>query len=142
MALMDIKNWKISGIAAAVPGNVVENSDYATLSPIEKKLLIKTTGIERKHVAEKNQTTSDLCEVAANKLLDRLSWNREDVDLVVFVSQSPDYYLPATAIILQDKLKLSSNCLAFDVGLGCSGYVYGLSIVASMISAGHLKKAL
>ena len=142
MALMHIKNWKISGIAAAVPGNVVENSDYATLSPIEKKLLIKTTGIERKHVAEKNQTTSDLCQVAANKLLDRLSWNREDVDLIVFVSQSPDYYLPATAIILQDKLKLSSNCLAFDVGLGCSGYVYGLSIVASMISAGHLKKAL
>ena len=142
MALMDIKHWRISGIAAAVPSNIVENSDYTALSTIEKKLLVKTTGIERKHVAEKNQTTSDLCEVAANKLLDRLSWNREDVDLIVFVSQSPDYYLPATAIILQDKLKLSSNCLAFDVGLGCSGYIYGLSIVASMISAGHLKKAL
>ena len=130
MALMDIKNWKISGIATAVPSNIVENSDYTALSTIEQKLLVKTTGIERKHVAEKNQTTSDLCEVAANKLLDRLSWNREDVDLIVFVSQSPDYYLPATAIILQNKLKLSSNCLAFDVGLGCSGYVYGLSIIA------------
>jgi 3-oxoacyl-[acyl-carrier-protein] synthase III len=53
MALMDIRNWKISGIAAAVPGNVVENSDYSVLSAKEKKLLIKTTGIERKHVAEK-----------------------------------------------------------------------------------------
>jgi len=142
MALMEIKNWKISGIATAVPSNIVENSGYNSLSAIEKKLLVKTTGIERKHVAEKTQTTSDFCEVAANKLLDKLSWNREDVDLVVFVSQSPDYYLPATAIILQNKLNLSSNCLAFDVGLGCSGYVYGLSIVASMISAGHLKKAL
>lgn len=139
---MNISGWKISGIAAAVPKHIEENSDYSHLSSIEKKFLIKTTGIERKRVAPKNITTSDLCEVAANKLLEKLKWNRDEIDLVVFVSQSPDYYLPATSIILQNKLKLSNNCLAFDIGLGCSGYVYGLSVVASMISAGNLKKAL
>jgi len=142
MAFMNISGWKISGVAAAVPRNVEENSDYEHLSSIERKFLIKTTGIERRRVAPKNIVTSDLCEVAANALLDKLKWEREDVDLIIFVSQSPDYYLPATSIILQNKLKLSSNCLAFDIGLGCSGYVYGLSVIASMISAGHLKKAL
>lgn len=142
MAQLNIDNWKITGIAAAVPATVTENSEYKHLSPIERKLLIKTTGIERKHIANKNTTTSDLCEVAANQLLDKLEWDRDEIDILVFVSQSPDYYLPATAIILQNKLGLKSSCMAFDVGLGCSGYVYGLSIVAGLINSGNLRKAL
>ena len=142
MAKMIIDDWKIAGIAAAVPSNIIENSEYEELSSLERKLLIKTTGIERKHVADKDTSTSDLCEIAANKLLNKLEWNRSEIDVLVFVSQSPDYYLPATAIILQDKLGLKSSCLAFDVGLGCSGYVYGLSIVASLVNSGNLKKAL
>jgi len=142
MALSKISNWKITGIASAVPKTIVENNEYSLLSDVEKKLLIKTTGIERKHVAPIDLTTADLCEIAANNLLDVLKWDRSELDLLVFVSQSSDYYLPATSIILQNKLGLPQTCLAFDVGLGCSGYVYGLSIVSSMLSAGKFKKAL
>ena len=142
MAQLNVDNWKIAGIAAAVPSTVVENSAYEHLNSLEKKLLIKTTGIERKHIADENTATSDLCEEAANQLLNKLEWNRDEIDVLVFVSQSPDYYLPATAIILQNKLGLKSSCMAFDVGLGCSGYIYGLSIVASLINSGNLRKAL
>src|SRR5690606_31750850 len=121
---------------------VESNWDYTLLSESEKKLLIKTTGVEKKRRAPKGMATSDLCFEAAKKLLDELHWKKEEIDALVFVSQSSDYYLPATAIILQDRLGLPKSCLAFDVGLGCSGYVYGLSILSSLMAASGLKKAL
>ncbi len=142
MAFLTIPNTKINGIAACVPKKKESNLDYELTSEKEKKLFVKTTGIKYRRVAENGITTSDLCFTAAEKLMDELNWKREEIDAVIFISQSPDYILPATAIVLQDRLGLPKNCLAFDVNLGCSGYVYGLSQIASYINTGGVKKAL
>ncbi len=142
MAFFPIHNISIRGIAAAVPAQIESNWDYELLTESEKKLLIKTTGVEERRRAPEGLATSDLCYEAAQKLMNDLNWAPEEVDALVFVSQSSDYYLPATAIILQDRLGLPKSCLAFDIGLGCSGYVYGLSVLGSILSTTGLSKAL
>ncbi len=142
MAFFSIQDIAVKGIAAAVPSNVVSNWDYDLLTESEKKLLIKTTGVEQRRMVLPGMTTSDLCFEAAEKLLKELHWKKEEIDILIFVSQSTDYYLPATAIILQDRLGLSKSCMAFDIGLGCSGYVYGLSVISGMMKATGLKKGL
>jgi 3-oxoacyl-[acyl-carrier-protein] synthase-3 len=85
---------------------------------------------------------SDLAVVAADAMVAELCWNKEEVDALIVVTQSPDYLLPSTAIILQDRLGLSKKTIAFDINLGCSGYAFGLHVVGSMIAAGSIKKAL
>lgn len=129
-------------MAAAVPKHAESNWDYELLTESEKKMLVKTTGVETRRVASKNMTTSDLCFTAAEKLIAELKWNKEDIDVLIFLSQSRDYYLPATSIILQDRLGLSKNTMAFDMGLGCSGFPYGLSVISSLLANSGLKKGL
>jgi 3-oxoacyl-[acyl-carrier-protein] synthase-3 len=83
-----------------------------------------------------------MCLASAEKLISDLKINKDDIEVLLFVSQSPDYFLPATSIILQDKLGLKKTTLAFDIQLGCSGYVYGLSVIGSLMANGKLKKGL
>ena len=142
MAIFSVSNVKYSGVSACVPKNSVSNKDYHNLSEIDKELLIKTTGIEEKRIVEPGIATSDLCFEAAEKLIADLNWKKDDIELLIFVSQSRDYILPATAIILQNRLGLKITTIAFDLSLGCSGYVYGLSVISSLISSGKIKKAL
>lgn len=142
MAFFSIQDIAVKGIAAAVPSNMVSNWDYDLLTESEKKLLIKTTGVEQRRMVLPGMTTSDLCFEAAEKLLKELNWKKEEIDILIFVSQSTDYYLPATSIILQHRLGLPKSCMAFDIGLGCSGYVYGLSVITGMMKATGLKKGL
>jgi 3-oxoacyl-[acyl-carrier-protein] synthase-3 len=134
MAVFSIPNVKFSGVAACVPQKEVSNYDCELLDEKERKLFVKSTGIEKRRVAEKGVCASDLCEVAAKKIIESLSWNKDEISVLVFVTQTPDYITPSTAIVLQEKLGLSKSCLSFDVNLGCSGYVYGLSVVASLLS--------
>jgi 3-oxoacyl-[acyl-carrier-protein] synthase-3 len=105
-------------------------------------MMIKTIGVEQKRHVKKGVASSDLCFKAADALLESLAWQRDEVDLLVFVSQTGDYHMPATACILQERLGLSKQCMALDVNMGCSGYVYGLSVVSGLVSSGRLKKAL
>ena len=144
MAFLEFKNVRIAGIAAGVPKNVSSN-----LHPTDKNMVssdyspedyVKTTGVMERRTSRK-LTTSDLSYGAAEKLIVDLGWNKDEIDALVFVSQTPDYILPATACILQDRLGLNKECMAFDVSLGCSGWVYGLSAVAGLIRNGA-KKAL
>ena len=86
--------------------------------------------------------TSDMCFAASVKLLEEIGWKPEEIDCLIFVSQTPDYILPATACILQERLNLSTDCYALDISLGCSGWVYGLSVIASLMSGGTMKKGL
>ena len=74
--------------------------------------------------------------------MDDLNWNPEDIDCLIFVSQTPDYILPATSCILQERLKLSPNCYAMDISLGCSGWVLWFICISSLISSGFMKKGL
>ena len=76
------------------------------------------------------------CLVAAEKLIEALNWNKQDIEVLIVITQSPDYRLPATAILLQDRLGLPTTTIAFDVNLGCSAYPYGLHLLGSMMSNG------
>jgi 3-oxoacyl-[acyl-carrier-protein] synthase-3 len=142
MALFTKSNFKISGISACVPKNVEYNKDYKWVSEKERNDLIKRVGVEEKRVASKGITTADLCQVAAEKLIEGLGWKKEEIQLLVLVSQSRDYILPASACILQDKLGLPKSAIAFDVSMGCSGYTYGLSIVSNYVAHCGIQKAL
>jgi 3-oxoacyl-[acyl-carrier-protein] synthase-3 len=136
MALLSLPGIKISGLSAAVPFNRESNADYQWISVKERESLIKNIGVETRRVALKGTTTSDLCIVAAEKLLTNLGWERSEVELLVFVSQSRDYLVPTTACIVQDRLGLPHSCMALDIGLGCSGYVYGLSFFDGLMVRG------
>lgn len=141
MAKFSIDNVKIEAIYSCVPSQRIKTSNYALFSEAESLLFENTTGIKERRVASKELTCSDLCFKSAENLLTDLNVNKEEIDVLIFVSQSPDYFLPATAIILQERLGLSKNCMAFDINLGCSGYVYGLSVIASLMKNG-LRKGL
>jgi 3-oxoacyl-[acyl-carrier-protein] synthase III len=142
MAIFSTEGVVIRAIAAAVPRHRERNIDFARISEAERALLIKTTGVEERRLAPPTLTTSDLCFEAANRILAECGIHRDEIGILVFVSQSGDYYLPATAALLQDRLGLSRNTIAFDVGLGCSGYIYGLAIIASMMRTCRIKNAL
>ena len=103
---------------------------------------MRNIGIMNRRICPPWQCFSDLALIATEKLLEELNWQREDIDALIVVTQSPDYPIPATAIILQDRLKLSNATIAFDVNLGCSGYPFGIHLLGSMIAAGTIKKAI
>lgn len=141
MAFFTTKNTAIKAIYSCVPKQKMLTQDYEWISPTERTLFTKTTGIIERRVADENTTCSDLCFAAAKQLLIDIDFSHE-IDLLLFVSQSPDYFLPSTAVILQHKLGLSKNCMAFDINLGCSGYVYGLSVASQFIQSGAAKNVL
>lgn len=142
MAFITVPNISIKAISACVPKNAESNYDYDWISNEERALLVKTTGIEKRRVANENICTSDMCFQAAQQLITDLNIDKNEIDVLLFVSQTLDYFLPATGIILQDRLGLSKSTMAFDIVLGCSGYVYGLSVISSLISTGKFKKGL
>ena len=144
MAFQKIKNVKISGIAACVPENIIDNSKLDMIGSADDiAKFIDTTGIAKRHTVGKDKIcTSDLCFQAAEKLIDDLKWNKTDIDCLIFVTQTPDYILPATSCILQDRLGLSTDCFALDISLGCSGWIYGMATIAQFLSSGNFKKGL
>lgn len=145
MAFLEFKNVRIAGISAGVPkrilSNLVPDSTDGFSSEYSPEDFVKTTGVQERHVSD-NLCTSDLCYFAAEKLIKDLNWDKKDIEALIFVSQTADYVLPCTSCILQDRLGLSKECYATDGTLGCSGWVYGLSQVLSLLSSGTIKKAL
>ena len=142
MAFLEFKNVRIAGISAGVPKRKVCNLDIKDISAdYDSAAFVETTGVLERRIDEA-LTTSDLCVAAAEKLLADLGWDKSEVGGAIFVSQTTDYYLPATACIVQDRLGLSRECYAEDIVLGCSGWVYGLSSLVSLMASGGIKKAL
>lgn len=145
MAFLEFKNVRIAGISAGVPENVISN--YSLKSGVDisadytPEAFVETTGVKERHCTH-TLCTSDLCFAAAERLIAALGWDKSEIDALLFVSQTADYFLPATACILQDRLGLPKECYAEDIALGCSGWVYGLSNAASLVSTGTIKKAL
>lgn len=142
MAIMQIKDVCVRGISACVPKNNLENKDYSGFNAEEAITIPAAIGIERHRIADKNTCASDLCYYSAEKLIADLGWAKEEIDVLVFVSQTPDYILPATACLLQTRLGLKEEVIAFDIPLGCSGWVYGLQVITSLLSHGFLRKGL
>lgn len=143
MALLKFSNIGISGISAAVPANTINNFEYTEHFPKEDvKDIVEKVGIFERRFAPEGMCSSDLCFAAAEKLIADMNIDKSEIGLLVFISQTPDYRMPATSILLQNKLGLSKHTAAFDLTLGCSGFVYGLSVVYGMVQAGLIKKAL
>ena len=141
MAFLEVKNVEIVGVSACVPKQKEDNSQiYHKWGDYDS--FIASTGINSHRVAPSNITTCDLCYESAKKLMTELQWNKDEIDALIFVSQTPDYVLPPTSCILQEKLELSQNCYTLDVSLGCSGWVYGLSVITSLMQNGTIKKGL
>lgn len=144
MAIQRIKNVRLAGIAAAVPKNIKKTKDCPAFENAEEAAkFIENVGVEETHnFADNSITCSDLCQKAAEALFGKKGLEKEDIDLLIYVSQSQDYILPATACVLHGKLGLPVSCCAFDVSLGCSGWVYGISVAAGMMQNGAFKKCL
>ena len=117
----------ITGIATTIPAEVCNLRDFsAQWGEKEVEQIIAGTGVVCIHQAPTGMTTSDLCFASAQKLLLELDVDPKTIDGIVFVSQTPDYILPATSALLQNRLGLKNQIVAFDINYGCSGYVYGL----------------
>ncbi|MBQ8477785.1 MAG: ketoacyl-ACP synthase III [Succinivibrio sp.] len=141
MAFLEVKNVEIVGVSACVPKQKEDNSQiYHKWGDYDS--FIASTGIKSHRVAPSNITTCDLCYESAKKLIAELQWNNDEIEALIFVSQTHDYIMPATSCILQERLGLSQNCFTLDVSLGCSGWVYGLSVITSLMQNGTIKKGL
>lgn len=143
MAYIQFEGVGITAMSAAVPKRVIRNREYTgVFSSEEASEIVDKTGIEERRFADAETCSSDLCFAAAEKLIADNNINKEEIDLLVFISQTPDYRMPATAVTLQHRLGLANKTIAFDVTLGCSAFLYGLSIVYGMMEHSGLKKAL
>lgn len=143
MGLSTLRNVRFAGMASCVPKRVLSNMEDCPPSlRAERERLVRNIGIEQRRICPEWQCFSDLALVAAEKLLDDLKWGRSEVDALIVVTQSPDYLIPSTAIILQERLGLSQATIAYDVNLGCSAYPFGLHLLGSMIACGAIRKAL
>ncbi len=137
MALVTTSQVRIAGVFGCVPSRRFNNLTDATGFPREEVLKVTgMAGIRERRIAGNAVCSSDLCAEAARGLLDRLGWPPASVDALIMVTQSPDYFLPSTSCVVQQRLGLSDRCATFDVGLGCSGYPYGLWLGAMMIQTG------
>ena len=133
----------IKDLAYTLPRKKVANQDLVSEFPewsVEK--IAEKVGISERRVAIGNETATDLAVSAAETLFSKGTVKREDIDFVLFCTQSPDYKLPSSACIIQDKLGLSTKCGAFDFNLGCSGYEYGLAVAKGLVSVGIASNVL
>ena len=137
-----LENIKVVGMAAAVSNTWDSVREISTEDESVINKFIKTTGVEGRYSASPDQCTSDFCYAAAEKILTEKNINKDDIGVLVFVTQTSDYGIPATACVLQERLGLSKNCIAFDVNLGCSGFTYGMTIAGSLLMSTNTKYAL
>lgn len=127
-------NVIIKGLQAVVPTTVVDNMDYASyIGERRCKKQIKLTGIRRRHKSPIGQTSADLACCAGAELLKFLNWEAKDIDVLIFLTQTPSFMIPSTAFYLQHLLGISKKCMVFDVNLGCTGVVEGIQIAASLL---------
>ena len=143
MPLFQFGNIRIAGIASAVPSTIKKSTDYMSLFGEENVLkFVEMTGIKEHRVSADYQTASDLGFAAAEHLLTQKGIERDTIGVLIFGAHSTDYRRPATAAVLHKRLGLNINCAAFDVGLGCSAFIYCVQIAASMLSSSLAKRAL
>lgn len=143
MAFIEIKNVRVAGLSAGVPKKIIDNlkDSNGFSSEYDNKDFIETTGVKQRRI-DTTLTTSDLCFKAAESLLSDLHWDRDEIEALIFVSQTFDFIAPATSCILQDKLGINKECFAEDIELGCSGWVYGMMTLSSLMQNGFIKKGL
>lgn len=141
--MLSFEGVGIAAMAAAVPHTVIDNYKYTDYFPADQvKEVVDKVGVFERRFADKDTCSSDLCFAAAERLIADNNIDRNDIGLLVFISQTPDYRMPATSILLQHRLGLGQSCIAFDINLGCAAFCYGLSVIYGMMQSGCIRKAL
>lgn len=133
----------IKGISYYLPERVVNNEELLKEFPewsVDK--VAAKVGVNSRHLAAEDETAGDMAEKAARKLFEEYSIDPKTIDFVMLCTQSPDYFLPSTACILQNRLGISTSAGAFDYNLGCSGCVYGMAMAKGLIAGGIAKNVL
>ncbi|MFC4160128.1 3-oxoacyl-ACP synthase III family protein [Chitinimonas lacunae] len=134
---------QIAAISSYVPERVLDNDALAALYPEwSAAKIFEKTGIRERRIADEGQTSLDLAERAAQALWAEHGIDPAEIDFLLFCTQTPDYFLPTSACVLQQRLGLRRNCGALDINLGCSGFVYGLSLAKALIESGQAGKVL
>lgn len=142
MARWKIKNVGMKGVAMAVPKNVVKTSDFDFFSQEEAEVFDNAVGIKSRHIAPDSMCASDMCQAAAEKLIEELGWERDSIDVLLFESVTGDYRTPPTSCILQDRLALSENCFCMDIPMGCCGCMYAITVAGNLLTTGNVRRAL
>ncbi len=143
MISAEFTGLEITGIATVVPTKCVKAHEYDDLFGEETVTKnIQTTGVEQSYHASEQQTSSDFAYVAAKNLMDRMHIDPESIGVLIFTAAYMDYQVPPTSCVLQSRLGLSTDCIVFDTNLACSGYVYGLQTMCSVLSCSSAKRGL
>jgi len=133
----------IKAISYYLPEKVVTNEELVKEFPewsVDK--VAQKVGVDSRHLAAEDETAGDMAEKAARKLFEEYQINPKDIDFLMLCTQSPDYFLPSTACVLQDRLGIPTTARAFDYNLGCSGCIYGMAMAKGLIAAGIAKNVL
>lgn len=143
MALIKTSGARIAAVCTCVPVRRFSNLiDAAEFSEEEVRKVTGMAGVTTRRMAGESMCSSDLCTAAAQRALHRLGWDPSSVDALIMVTQTPDYFLPSTACVIHHRLGLGDHCAAFDVGLGCSGYPYGIWLAGMMLQGGGVRRVL
>ena len=133
----------IKAISYYLPKTILTNEDIVKQFPEWSVVKINSKiGISRRHNAADNETATDMAVAASIKLFEEYSFDRNNIDYLLFCTSSPDYVLPTSACLIQHRLGLSTSIGALDINLGCSGYIYGLSVAKGLIKGGMAKNIL
>lgn len=140
---VSVTGARVAGVVSCVPRERVDNARFVERfgqAPVDE--VTRMIGVHARHHVAPGQTTRDLCRNAGQQLLTALDWSPESIDAILFISQSPDFRLPATACALHADWGAAPACIAFDVNLGCSGYTYGLWLAHTMVQSGAARRVL
>jgi 3-oxoacyl-[acyl-carrier-protein] synthase-3 len=143
MPFLSFDKIGITALGAAVPKQVIDYDSMRCLySDADVNEVMNKTGVYERRFADEFTCASDLCYAAAEQVIADNDIDRTQIDLIIFVSQTPDYRMPATSVLLQHRLHLPVHTMAFDINLGCSGFIYGMSVVFSLMHNKGIRKAL
>lgn len=135
-------NSKIIGTGSYLPKKILTNADLEKLVETTDEWIVERTGIKQRHIADDGELTSDLALKASEEAIKSANITKDDIDLIVFATTTPDKTFPSTATILQNKLGISDKCFAFDIQAVCCGYIYAMNIANNFIKTGQVKTAL
>ena len=143
MSKTRVDHFSVAGVSTCVPPRVFDNLERAKdFGDTEVRKVVAMAGVRCRRIVEPGVTSTDLSFEAAAALLDKLGWERGSISGLIMVTQSPDYFLPSSSCMAHKWLGLSTDCAAFDVGLGCSSYPYGLYLAATMLHTGGQRRVL
>lgn len=143
MSSLTTRNVKIVGLSACVPSTIEENVDLPLYSNKDEVLkIIESTGIERHRIVKSGTTASDLSIEAAKAAVADLGWTMDSIDLLLYVCTTRDYIQPMTSPMIQDRLGIRQDAFVLDIPQGCAGWIYGMSVAASLMQNGTLKRGL